>query len=121
MDQQRPFLYLTLFFLGFLLWSTWQEEHAPKPVESTIGKVTQATAGQNNSMPSGSSITTGVDMVPVNTPAVEAIKTQQIHVKTNVLDIIISTQGGTIVQADLPTHSVSLEEKIRQLVLLIKK
>ncbi len=116
MDQQRPFLYLTLFFLGFLIWSTWQEEHAPKPIKPA-GQTTQNQANQNssgNSMPSGSGVSTNVPTnddgtVPVSNSTNNA-EAQQIRIKTDVLDLIISTQGGTIVQADLPTHSVSLEE-----------
>jgi YidC/Oxa1 family membrane protein insertase len=117
MDQQRPFLYLTLFFLGFLIWSTWQQEHAPKPI-APVGQTTQTTQGQpnqnsqGNSMPSGSSVSNNADTVPVNTTAVETnVNAKQIHIKTDVLDMMISTEGGTVVQADLPTHSVSLEEK----------
>ncbi len=117
MDQQRPFLYLTLFFLGFLIWSTWQQEHAPKPI-TPIGQNTQTTQGQSNqnsqgnSMPSGSSVSNNADTVPVNTTAVEKnVNTKQIHIKTDVLDMMINTQGGTVVQADLPTYPVSLEKK----------
>ena len=44
MDQQRPFLYLTIFFLGFLIWSTWQQEHAPKPVAPAGQTTTQSNA-----------------------------------------------------------------------------
>ena len=114
MDQQRPFLYLTLFFLGFLIWSTWQEEHALKAVDP-VGQATQISQGQSsqgNSMPSGSSISNNAGTVPINTTAVETnVNAKQIHIKTDVIDMMISTQGGTIVQADLPTYSVSLEEK----------
>ncbi|HIO96954.1 MAG TPA: membrane protein insertase YidC [Leucothrix sp.] len=122
MDQQRPFLYLTLFFLGFLIWSTWQQEHAPKPV-APAGQTTQingqaplAENGIPNSVPSN---------IPSNTPAAinntntaipqagtnQASKDQLIHVKTDVLDLYISTQGGSIIQADLPSHPISLDEK----------
>ncbi len=114
MDQQRPFLYLTLFFLGFLIWSTWQQEHAPKPVVPAVDvtQTTQAQSGQSNSMPSGSSVSGNGGTVPVSIPVVETnVNVQQIHIKTDVLDMIINTQGGTVVQADLPTHSISLEEK----------
>ena len=44
MDQQRPFLYLSLFFLGFLIWSTWQQDHAPKaPVSKTEATLNNST------------------------------------------------------------------------------
>ena len=110
MDQQRPFLYLSLVFLGFLIWSTWQQDHAPKPVAPATSNVQQQDNG-SNSVPSGSSVSVnGTDTIPdaTNTSTTQA---QQIHIKTDVLDLHISTLGGTIVQADLPTHPISLEEQ----------
>jgi len=32
MENQRFFLYLALAFLLYIIWLTWQQEHAPKPV-----------------------------------------------------------------------------------------
>lgn len=117
MDQQRPFLYLSLFFVGFLIWTTWKEEHAPKqpstPVVQTQGQ--QSSTNQNNqgnTIPTGSSISLNSGTVPViNTTVKQNKEAKQIHVKTDVLDVYISTKGGAIVQADLPTHPISLEEK----------
>ena len=114
MDQQRPFLYLSLFFLGFLIWTTWQQDHAPKPLTPN-GVPTSAQTTQNNTIPSGSTIPTSA-----NTPTTSSIPQNNelnvsdaklIHVKTDVLDVYINTKGGTIVQADLPTHPVSLEKQ----------
>ncbi len=113
MDQQRPLLYLSLVFLGFLIWSTWQQEHAPKPIPSTNSSVQQQANG-NNSIPSGSSISeNGSDIIPSasDSSTFDTQKAQQIHVKTDVLDMFISTVGGTIIQADLPTHPISLEKQ----------
>ncbi len=112
MDQQRPFLYLSLVFLGFLIWSTWQQDHAPKPVVPTNSSVQQQANG-SNSVPSGSSVSVnGTDTIPsANNTSTANTQAQQIHIKTDVLDLYISTLGGTIVQADLPTHPVSLEEQ----------
>ncbi|WP_299871002.1 membrane protein insertase YidC [uncultured Cocleimonas sp.] len=111
MEQQRPFLYLSLVFLGFLIWSTWQQEHAPKPITPANSTVQQQTAG-GNSIPSGSSVSVnGTDVIPSANSSATNAQAQQIHVKTDVLDMYISTTGGTIVQADLPTHPISLEEQ----------
>jgi len=109
MDQQRPFLYLTLFFLGFLIWSTWQQEHAPKP-DKQISKTTSTQQSQStitdNTIPS---------IIPASTSVAGSVEVNNneklIHVKTDVLDLIISTTGGTIIQADLPSYPVSLDEK----------
>ncbi len=112
MDQQRPFLYLSLVFLGFLIWSTWQQDHAPKPITPT-NTTAQQQPNNSQTIPTGSSVAVnGTDTIPAatNTPTGNT-QEKQIHIKTDVLDLYISTIGGTIVQADLPTHPVSLEEQ----------
>lgn len=111
MDQQRPFLYLSLFFLGFLIWSTWQQQHAPKPPESKTAGV-----AIDSSIPSApttvSPTDSGVDTsIPQTTNSATSTEATLIHVKTDVLDLYINSQGGTIIQADLPTYPVSLEEQ----------
>ncbi|WP_308874485.1 hypothetical protein [Thiothrix subterranea] len=40
MDSQRPFLYLTLLFMLFLIWTTWQQDHVPKPPVAAASSVT---------------------------------------------------------------------------------
>ncbi|MEZ5536445.1 MAG: membrane protein insertase YidC [Thiolinea sp.] len=116
MDSQRPFLYLTLIFLGFLLWTTWQADHAPKP--ETPATQQSAAAGADGTVPANSS---SADVpAPVagaiptdaaqNTAQANAAGVQIIKVRTDVLDLQISTQGGDIVVADLPTYPVSLDE-----------
>lgn len=110
MDQQRPFLYLSLFFLGFLIFSTWQQRNYVAPTEGT-----KTEAGISDiSIPSASTIPSQEGVTQLDSTQKEntaAVKAELIHVKTDVLDIYINTQGGTIVQADLPTYPVSLEEQ----------
>lgn len=116
MEQQRPFLYLTLFFLGFLIWSTWQQEHAPKPiapVSQSANQVTgQAPVVNDTAIPTDTpSATSNSTLSQTGAASTQAKAEQLVHVKTDVLDIYISTKGGSIVQADLPSYPVSLEEK----------
>jgi len=125
MDQQRPFLYLTLFFLGFLIWSTWQQEHAPKPAPETTQQAQnsqsqQGQIAQNNSqapnIPSGSNFS--INTAEQNKAQAQQASGKKIHVKTDVLDLMIDLQGGTISQVDLPTYPVSLEEKDKAIRIL---
>ncbi len=115
MDQQRPLLYFTLLFLGYLIWTTWLQDHAPKPTipETTVnGVVSQNSPTSNKQLDIPSDVTTAsTSNQAVPTKATSDDKGGDIHVKTDVLDIIISTKGGSIVQADLLTYPVSLEEK----------
>jgi YidC/Oxa1 family membrane protein insertase len=118
MDQQRPFLYLTLFFLGFLIWSTWQQEHAPKPIDSTsqsssTSELSNPNNTNNNTIPTDTPASISSEKAASQISETKSLtdQAQKIHVKTDVLDIYISTKGGSIIQADLPTYPVSLEEK----------
>lgn len=113
MDSQRPFLYITLLFLGFLLWTTWKQDHAPKPLP-TPTQVTQTT-GQTAGVPSADGATTASTAIP---SVANVAAGQLIRVKTDVLDVQISTRGGDVVTADLPTYPVSLEQKDKPIRIL---
>ena len=117
MDQQRPLLYFTLLFLGYLIWTTWLQDHAPKPVAPVSNN---SLTTQNSSVSTTQlDIPDGVPVAPASaatadvppTAAVTTAQGSEIRVKTDVLDVIISTMGGSVVQADLLTYPVSLEEK----------
>lgn len=110
MDSQRPFLYLTLLFMLFLIWTTWQQDHAPKPPAAAT--TTSSTVAAGN--------TAGDVPVQGATPALPAqaapqatsVETggQTITVRTDTLLLRINTRGGEILEADLPTYPVSLDE-----------
>jgi len=108
MEQQRPLLYLMLAFMAFMIWTTWSQRNAPPPIQQQ--QVTQASGNnqqldvpQSEDLPAAVSAASGVP----NSPGIDA---KSIRVKTDVLDIEISLVGGSILQADLPTYPVSLDE-----------
>ncbi len=103
MDSQRPFLYLTLLFMLFLIWSTWQQDHAPKPPTPVVSTANPATTGSTNNadLPSQAGVLPGQSATG---------KGQIITVKTDKLLLHINTQGGEIVEADLPTYPVSVDQ-----------
>lgn len=107
MDSQRPILYLTLIFLGFMLWSAWQTQHAPKPVPAPNG-VTSTTTQTAPTTAAGEVPNAAVNTA--NNTVTNNSQAQVITVKTDVLELKISTQGGDIIEADLPTYPISLEE-----------
>ncbi|MGV6810252.1 MAG: membrane protein insertase YidC [bacterium] len=116
MDSHRPFLYLTLIFLLFMLWTSWQQHNAPPPPASksttsntTTDTKTTATAGDvaNEAVPTTARPTNSDSLQATQQAAANA---KNIRVKTDVLDILISTQGASLVQADLLAYPVSLEE-----------
>ncbi len=120
MDQQRPLLYFALLFLSYLIWSAWVQDHAPKPSipETSTSATTQSIPNEATTSNSANrlDIPEGVATAPEIKQTRPDAKTSnnkatEVHIKTDVLDIIISTQGGSLVQADLLTYPVSLEEK----------
>ena len=127
MDQQRPLLYFTLLFLSYLIWTTWLQDHAPKPTVQTqtnTATITQSSPNANTSqvdIPTGVATASGSSKSVPNNTSTNNTTDHGIHVKTDVLDLIISTTGGSIIQADLPTYPVSLEEKDRPVRVLDPK
>ena len=111
MEQQRPLLYLMLAFITFMIWSTWQQRNAPPPVANApstqsnlAGNVaSQLDVPQAQGLPAAASANGSV-------PTTNSVSGKNIRIKTDVLDLQISLTGGTILQADLLTYPVSLDE-----------
>ena len=109
MEQQRPLLYLMLAFIVFMIWSTWEQRNAPPPVanapttqSNVAGNTSQLDVPQAQGLPAASA--------NGSVPSINAVSGKNIRIKTDVLDIQISLTGGTILQADLLTYPVSLDE-----------
>ncbi|MEM6161428.1 membrane protein insertase YidC [Erwinia sp. P6884] len=86
MDSQRNLFLIAFLFVSFLIWQSWQTDHAPQPLQ------TQTT---QNTTVSG-------DAANQDVPASGQGKT--ITVKTDVLSLHINTRGGDIEQAQLLTY-----------------
>lgn len=110
MDNQRLFLYASLAVVLFLIWQTWQQEHTPKPLPSA-----QKTEQKMGSTPETAKTLSELQDIPestespVQTTPKSMAHEKRIRVVTDVLAVEISTIGGDIVQADLPTYPVSIE------------
>ncbi|QQZ29058.1 membrane protein insertase YidC [Thiothrix subterranea] len=110
MDSQRPFLYLTLLFMLFLIWTTWQQDHAPKPPVAAASSVTAPASvdGAAQEVPvQGSVAAIPGQAAPV--PAADNGVGQTLTVRTDTLVLRINTRGGEILETDLPTYPVSLD------------
>ena len=117
MDNQRFFLYIALAFVLYLIWLTWQQEHAPQPTPPQIAEAPSLESEDDKppaseDLPEISSTSTTEEVEPEPTAAKTTLtKSQSIKVRTDVLDLIIDTRGGDIRQLDLPTYPVSLKQK----------
>lgn len=124
MDSQRPFLYLTLIFIGFLLVTTWNQDKLEGEKAATAKAQVAETLptpdnGQTQTLPVGNpadvpTLETPADAVgsmPESTVQAAALGTQILRVRTDVLDLQISTKGGEIRIADLPSYPISIKEE----------
>ena len=116
MDNQRFFSYIALAFVLYIIWLTWQKEQVPPPMPPTSeqAETTNATA-----VPSTEDLPDILEAAKPSQAATEIVrpppsplaKSQQVHIRTDVLDVVIDTRGGDIRQLDLPTYPVSLEKQ----------
>ncbi|MDX1572062.1 MAG: membrane protein insertase YidC [Xanthomonadales bacterium] len=129
MSNLRLFLLLGLFMTGFLIWQQWQIDYAPQPTPVDASTASGEDPGAKEDpvdLPSaaeidsaaatpGASDTPEVEQPPaVTEPAIEESRT--VRVLTDVLDLEISTEGGSIVSARLLDYAVSVktpDEKVQ--------
>ena len=127
MDNQQRLLIWAFF--GMMLWFTytaWQQDYGPKPVQRPAPAVEDAAPAMpgeddlalpeitesTDDVPSLTAPVTGVAEAPLAEPA------GVISVKTDVLDLQISTLGGTLVRAALPAYPVAKDQPNVPVVLL---
>ncbi len=119
MDNQRLFLYTALGLITFLIYLTWQQTyHPPQPpaIVETIGAEGQGVVAGSQAVGGSAS---NVGDLPIaagsaNTSAVSAEVAKgekRVSVKTDVLDIQLSSIGGTLTNVNLLDYSVSLEDQ----------
>lgn len=101
MESQRSFLFIGLALVSFLLWQQWNIDYGPKPIQPAP---TQQTEVNTSSVPSTVPLDQDVPQVESTTASIQATNAsqgQQITVTTDTLELIIDTNGGDIVSANL--------------------
>ena len=122
MPNLRLFLLMSLAFVGVLLWQAWQQDYAPAPSVVTTSSETVANPQIDAAeIPSDSSIPTvgeqpGTLAAPVTAPV--ATEGELIEVVTDVLHVVIDTQGGSVVRAELLAYPEVVEAPEDPVVLL---
>ena len=112
MDNLRPFLYISLLFIIFLIWQAWQREHIAlthqAAISQEISKASRqlsASSGKGNPPlnKASSASSAGIGVSRKNEDKV-------IRIRTNVLDVVIDTSDGNILQAFLPSYPVAVNK-----------
>lgn len=105
MDNIRVFLWLTLLGMVWLTYTAWVADYGAAPSAPTA----QQPAATENGAPAGTlpPLNTAVEQPPPPVAAAAAPAGELIRVRTDVLDLRISSQGGDLVRADLLQYSVT--------------
>jgi YidC/Oxa1 family membrane protein insertase len=121
MDNIRLILFFTLAFLGLMIYQAWQQDYGP-----TAQTAPQSQDGAPAVATSPSQAEGGVPNVEVAAPS-GAVSTSAegqsmageiIKVETDLLQLEISTRGGTVTRAFLLDYPISLEQPERKVELL---
>ncbi|HEX5046511.1 MAG TPA: membrane protein insertase YidC [Gammaproteobacteria bacterium] len=115
MDNVRVALWLALLAMLWLAYTAWVTDHPP-PAPANVPSAV-------NPADSGTALSNGADRLPslqgappaatAPAPPAEAAFTPPadvVHVRTDVLDVLINLRGGDLVRADLPNYPVTKHE-----------
>jgi YidC/Oxa1 family membrane protein insertase len=117
METQRLLLYLAFGFLSLIIYQTWlQDYHAPAPITQTSTDVPGSTAiGGTPAISSSGSAADLPNAVAGSVAAPSANENAVLYptvtVSTDVMDIVISARGATIVGVELLDYPISIEQK----------
>lgn len=124
MDWLRTALIAGIALTCFLLVIRWNEfQERNEVVESKQTEAPQRTpaASEATGIPDSANIPEAQDAADSAVPAQRAAKvnqSEQVHVRTDVLDVTIDTKGGDIVRVALPTFYRELDNPDQPFVLL---
>ncbi len=100
MDNLRFVLIMAFVMISYMLWEAWQFDYGPKPKMIVSETPTVIDTGEDLPIADGvqeDAAAKNVEAVPLTTIAAENI----IRVKTDVFELEIDTQGGTLRNLDL--------------------
>ena len=107
MDNVRVFLWLTLLGMAWLVYNAWQADYAavanPSSTPATTTTPATTPGGSLPSLTPDNANSTQQLQAPTTTPSVAG---ELIRVRTDVLDVLISSNGGDLVRADLLQYPV---------------
>ncbi len=109
MDVQRIILIGALCLISYLLVLQWNQDYGQQPEAQEVTTSVSAYDSQpvNSELPKADESAQAGDM-PATAQQAAAAQAQLISVKTDVLDILIDTKGGDIIQVALPEYKATL-------------
>ena len=119
MDNQRLIIWATFGLLLWLTYQAWVQDHAPVPAAQGPTTSDQIVAPLDDApgLPALPAESSGTPQLADDTPALDGVTADApgqtapiIHVKTDVLDVDISTVGGTLQRALLLKYPVHKDQ-----------
>lgn len=113
MDVQRVILIAALALVSYLMVLQWNDDYGPAQQSqqvTTVSAYTNNGEGRSASeLPQATDASAAAD-VPVTAGSVakQAENAALIHIRTDVLDLLVDPRGGDIIQAALPEHQSAL-------------
>ncbi len=109
MDKLRLYVWIALAAVLYICYMTWQKDY-PAPLPSPVTTIPLANTS-TSSLPALPGTPATPPVAPVLTPSVVTpeIPAEKITVRTDVLDLSISLQGGSLDRADLLKYPLSKE------------
>lgn len=123
METTRFILLISLALVLTMIWQAWQEDYGnTEPVEIVDTAVPEPLADQPsvNNLPE----TASPEFKSVDSPSITAVDNEQqlkgkvIYIKTDVFDIEINTQGGTVQRAALLNYPIAKDKNDEKIILL---
>lgn len=118
MDNVRLFLFATVAFLGLMLWQAWQEDYGQPPASKPATIADAPTQPVPTDTPSPTFKPSDTPATPLHAVVESAAETIQpavantatnISITTDVFDVTLSTQGGSITAAKLLDYPYELK------------
>lgn len=114
-EFRRIILYFGLALVAFLLWGAWERDHAEKKPDQK--QEVQQKASETIPVQKDEKTVSAHSNIPVGTHSNNNLqssipKERLIHVKTDVVDVLIDKLGGNIVKWDLLKYPVSLKSEL---------
>jgi YidC/Oxa1 family membrane protein insertase len=113
MDNQRLLIWAFFLLMCWMTWTAWQEDYGPQPIQQPVestGEIVDAPPDpvSADDIPAITDSTTAGAAPDISAPSAEAAATAPvITVSTDVLDVEISTTGGTLQGATLKDYPVA--------------
>ncbi len=99
MDTRRLILVMIFAFSSFMLWENWQQYKNPKPIAELAANAASAASGSATPTPSVSLQAGGESVASVS--AAPASTGETFTIDTDLMKVMISTQGGDLVGLEL--------------------